>query len=369
MNGLTVKDVDFCGSMLKAAQDMNNVIWVGVKWICNGIGLTHDQGRAQIRKIQKDSLLKEGCVKFDTGVFDQNNETLAIQLDYLPAWLFKINITPAMTRDTPELAGSLKQYQLKAKDVLAAAFLGKKDKPSVQPSLPRNVVQVQLPEIPDYAEQFAEINRKIDKLYEDMGKLANIIIQRSEPIPMNAPKQIEVKNDGQTIWKQSMYSKMDNILDGEVFQDKSEILKYIYKYMNHNYGIVWDQEIKEYKERNNCSRKPSTIDIVYSNNTYRSIFEAILTDMEGKTGINHKTIDDVIRPLIEKYNDHSNAGMVTWRRVYQEIDQKYHPCWKNLETRYINKYGLKTLSKKRLIETQLGLRKKFESVVKDMLRE
>lgn len=369
MNGLTVKDVDFCGSMLKAAQDMNNVIWVGVRWICDGIGLSEGQIKRERKKLKEDLVLSKVGRNLVLPTNGGNQEVLCIMLDYLPIWLAKISITPAMKKENPELVDKLVKYQLKAKDVLAAAFFGKKEESSIQPSLPRNVVQVQLPEIPDYAEQFAEINRKIDKLYEDMGKLANIIIQRSEPIPMNAPKQIEVKNDGQTIWKQSMYSKMDNILDGEVFQDKSEILKYIYKYMNHNYGIVWDQEIKEYKERNNCSRKPSTIDIVYSNNTYRSIFEAILTDMEGKTGINHKTIDDVIRPLIEKYNDHSNAGMVTWRRVYQEIDQKYHPCWKNLETRYINKYGLKTLSKKRLIETQLGLRKKFESVVKDMLRE
>lgn len=218
-------------------------------------------------------------------------------------------------------------------------------------------------------EQFAEINRKIDKFYEDMGKLTKIIIQRSEPVSMNAPKQIEIKTDDQAIWKQSMYRKMDSILDGEAFQDKSEIMKYIYKYMNRNYGIVWDQEIKEYIEQNNCSQKPSTIDVVYGNDTYRSIFEAILTDLEGKSVPNRKTTDDVIRPLIEKYNDHSNAGMSTWRRVYQEIDQKYHPCWKNLETRYINRHGIKTLSKKRLIETQPGLRKKFEAVVKDMLSE
>lgn len=154
-------------------------------------------------------------------------------------------------------------------------------------------------------EQFAEINRKIDKFYEDMGKLTKIIIQRSEPVSMNAPKQIEIKTDDQAIWKQSMYRKMDSILDGEAFQDKSEIMKYIYKYMNRNYGIVWDQEIKEYIEQNNCSQKPSTIDVVYGNDTYRSIFEAILTDLEGKSVPNRKTTDDVIRPLIEKYNDHS----------------------------------------------------------------
>lgn len=362
-----VRDIEFNGAVLKAAQDINNIIWVGVKWICSGIGLSEAQGRRERKRINEDIVLSKGRSNLTLPTNGGNQDVLCIILDYLPLWLAKISITPTMKKENPELVDKLIEYQLKAKDVLAAAFLGKKEETSVQPSLPRNVVQLQLPEYPDYMEEFAEINRKIDMLYEDMGKLANIIIQRSESVPMNAPKQMEIKTDCQTIWKQSMYSKMDRILDSEKFQDKSEIMKYIYKYMNRNYGIVWDQEIKEYKEQNNCSGKPSTIDIVYSNNTYRSIFEAILTDMEGKIGVNHKTIDDVIKPLIEKYNDHSNAGMATWRRVYQEIDKRYQPCWKNLETRYINKHGLKTLSKKQLIETQPGLRKKFETVVKDML--
>ena len=63
-------------------------------------------------------------------------------LDYLPIWLTKISITPTMKKENPELVDKLVKYQLTAKDVLAAAFLGKKEMSSVQPSLPRNVVQV-----------------------------------------------------------------------------------------------------------------------------------------------------------------------------------------------------------------------------------
>lgn len=64
-----------------------------------------------------------GCVKFDAGVFDENNRTIAIKIDYLPLWLAKISITPAMQRDSPELVERLLQYQLKAAKVLADAFL------------------------------------------------------------------------------------------------------------------------------------------------------------------------------------------------------------------------------------------------------
>ena len=52
-------------------------------------------------------------------------EVLCLKLDFVPLWLAKINITPAMQAETPELAERLEAYQLKAKDVLAAAFLPK----------------------------------------------------------------------------------------------------------------------------------------------------------------------------------------------------------------------------------------------------
>lgn len=127
-NELVTKEVEFNGDYLKAAQDTNTgKVFVGVKWICNGIGLTQDQGRSQVKKIQTDVVLHNGCVKFDTGVFDDNNETIAIELDYLPLWLAKISITPNMLSSTPDVAQKLISYQLKAKDVLAKAFIRKND--------------------------------------------------------------------------------------------------------------------------------------------------------------------------------------------------------------------------------------------------
>lgn len=54
-----------------------------------------------------------------------NQKSLCIELDYLPLWLAKISITPTMKREHPNIADKLIEYQLKAKDVLAKAFLGK----------------------------------------------------------------------------------------------------------------------------------------------------------------------------------------------------------------------------------------------------
>lgn len=123
MNELQVKQVDFLGDTLLEARDQNGDVWVGVSYICNGIGFTKNEKDRQVKKVQADKVLKQGCVKFDAGVFDPNNETIALKLDFLPLWLAKINITPTMESENPDVADKLEAYQLKAKDVLAAAFL------------------------------------------------------------------------------------------------------------------------------------------------------------------------------------------------------------------------------------------------------
>ena len=124
MNDLTIKNVDFNGNKLMAVRsNSTSTIYVGISYVCKGVGLSEDQKRAQVKKVQSDLVLNRGCVKFDTGVFSKDNETIGIDIDYLPLWLAKISITPKMKKDQPEVVEKLIQYQLKAKDVLANAFI------------------------------------------------------------------------------------------------------------------------------------------------------------------------------------------------------------------------------------------------------
>lgn len=128
---LLVKDVDFEGYKLKSAQNkQTQKIYVGVSWVCNGIGLSKSQKDTQVQNIQSDEILKTGCLKFQAGVFDANNETLALDIDFLPLWLAKISITPKMKKNKPSIVSTLINYQLKAKDVLAKAFLHGNDENS-----------------------------------------------------------------------------------------------------------------------------------------------------------------------------------------------------------------------------------------------
>lgn len=123
MNELEIKKVPFLGTELMAARDSDGQIWAGVSYICRGIGLSKNEKDRQIKNVQADKVLSKGCGKFDAGVFDPNNLTVALKLDFIPLWLAKISITPTMEQETPELAEALMQYQLRAKDVLAAAFV------------------------------------------------------------------------------------------------------------------------------------------------------------------------------------------------------------------------------------------------------
>ena len=124
MNELEIKRVPFMGTELMAARDADGQIWAGVRWMCDGIGLSEGQTKNERLKIQKDKVLSKGGRNFvlnESGY--GNRDVLCLKLDFVPLWLAKISITPTTEQETPELAATLMEYQLKAKDVLAAAFI------------------------------------------------------------------------------------------------------------------------------------------------------------------------------------------------------------------------------------------------------
>ncbi len=147
MDDLVVKSVDLFGDSVMAAKDKDGNIWAGVNYFCNALGMSKGQRDRQVRNVQKDRALKKGCAKFGAGVFDQSNESVALKIDFIPLWLAKISITDEMEKDHPELADKLLQYQLKAKDVLAAAFLPKKGN---MPNQICNSAEIPLGELASY---------------------------------------------------------------------------------------------------------------------------------------------------------------------------------------------------------------------------
>lgn len=177
MDKLIAKEVEFNGDILKAAQDPDGNIWVGARWVCEAIGLDDNRIKYERRKMQTDSVISKGVQNFTLLTNGGNQNVMCLQLDYLPLWLAKISITPTMRKEMPGIAEKLVAYQLKAKDVLAAAFLEKKvNNP--------NVIQLQLP---DFNDKIEVLERKVDKIFEDMGRLASMMVQEkavTTPLPV-----------------------------------------------------------------------------------------------------------------------------------------------------------------------------------------
>lgn len=158
-NNLEIKTVPFMGADLMAARDNDGKIWAGVSYICNGIGLSKSQKDTQIQNVQKDRVLSRGCLKFQAGVFDPHNTTIALALDFVPLWLAKISITPSMEEDTPDLAERLGQYQLRAKDVLAEAFLPRQYQ---EPKSAMEYLRIQSQALFELDDRVTELEDKVD---------------------------------------------------------------------------------------------------------------------------------------------------------------------------------------------------------------
>ena len=161
MNDLIVKNVDVLGDSILAAKDNEGDIWVGINAFCQGLDMNKKQRDWQVKKVQDDKTLSKGCREFSAGVFDPSNSVYALRLDFVPLWLAKISITNNMENEHPELAEKLLNYQLKAKDILANAFIDNK-RPENSGTLQQ---QIQL-----IAQGTTELYEKVDTLTERMDK-------------------------------------------------------------------------------------------------------------------------------------------------------------------------------------------------------
>lgn len=120
---LDIRQVPFMGQNLMAVQDSDGVVWVGVRWVAEGIGLNVNQARRERKRICGDDAFSDGRSYFDLPTDGGVQRVLCLEIRYVPLWLGKIRITNYVKRENPELADRLKQYQLEVRDVLAKAFV------------------------------------------------------------------------------------------------------------------------------------------------------------------------------------------------------------------------------------------------------
>jgi hypothetical protein len=141
MNNLTVAEqklVNFNGAEIMAVKCNDGKIYAGVKWICNGMGLRKGQMQSERQRIQEDIVLSKGERKIVLPTTGGTQEVMCIELDFLPLWLAKIN---AKIIKDKNVQTNVVQYQLRAKDVLAEAFI-QPMQPVIQPIQPMSIEQL-----------------------------------------------------------------------------------------------------------------------------------------------------------------------------------------------------------------------------------
>ncbi len=176
MDDLIAKQVDVLGSSIMAAKDAEGSIWVGINSFCQGLDMNKKQRDWQVEKIKEDKTLSRGCRLLPAAIFDTSNEAYALRLDFIPIWLAKISITKRMEQDHPELADKLLEYQLKAKDILADAFLPKQESTG------------------DVQGQIKLLAQGTTELYQRVETLEDRIVKFEEELPLFPEDADVIKN-------------------------------------------------------------------------------------------------------------------------------------------------------------------------------
>nr|WP_243205845.1 phage antirepressor N-terminal domain-containing protein [Enterocloster clostridioformis] len=125
---LQVTNFDFYGDSLIAIRvNATGEVYTVINYVLRGIGFTELQIKHLRKKWSKDSIVADGVQNFVThDDLGRLQDTNCISMRKLPLALAKINITPKMKREQPELASKLELYQDKCADVLASVFLDNK---------------------------------------------------------------------------------------------------------------------------------------------------------------------------------------------------------------------------------------------------
>lgn len=133
MSNLQIREVNFNGDTLLAVQK-DQTVYVGIRWICKALSFDDLKTNNQITKVRSDKVLSKGFSKIKTPTNGGEQTISFLQVDFLPLYLAKINVNTIANKDIQE---KLVEYQLRAKDVLADAFLPSQFTQQANTSLPQ----------------------------------------------------------------------------------------------------------------------------------------------------------------------------------------------------------------------------------------
>lgn len=164
MNDVVVKEVEFFGTELLAVKDVETgVIYAGINAILKDMGFDERQTEYRRNKWLSDKSLSKGVQKFSYPSENRGlQESYCINIKKLPLALAKLEITPKMEKEMPELSKKLEVYQDACADVLAAAFLSDNEQSF------EDIMIAQLQEQKKIKENVNRIDRKTDLINTDL---------------------------------------------------------------------------------------------------------------------------------------------------------------------------------------------------------
>lgn len=204
MNNLIIKQVPFENIIMTACKTTTGKVLVGIKSICQGLGIDYS---SQLKRIDRDDVLPEGVVKMTIPTQSGDQETNMLDIEYLP--FFLTGIKSSMCRE--EVRTKLINFKLKAKDVLAEAFLKK-------PQCIEDVLIQSLQEMKEVKQQLNQVNHKMLETKEEVQAIREVVTIN--------PK---------AAWR----------------RECNRILNAIGKKVN-NYSLPKDEVYQALKERGNC---------------------------------------------------------------------------------------------------------------------
>lgn len=129
---IKTEEIKFYNDTLLGGQDDKGNIWLAVNRTCQNLGFDKNDTDNQIKKINKDEVLKMNLVKFyavqKEGDREIKREISFLNEEAVVLWLAKISITNNMKEKYPELSQKLIKYQLQCGKILREYFMGTQEK-------------------------------------------------------------------------------------------------------------------------------------------------------------------------------------------------------------------------------------------------
>lgn len=254
---LQVTDFNFYGDILMALKDnATGEIYTAINFVLRGIGFTERQTTHIRSKWLNDSVISHGVQNFVThDELDRLQDTYCISVRKLPLALAKINITPQMRSNQPELSQKLELYQDKCADVLAAIFV---DNQSI------NEINMDL-----LTTTFAKtISDSLQPLYEEISSL--------KASQANLQSQLPKKTFSH--WTSKMFSKYQLLMDYFDISRKDLYRQLFLEFQNTYPDIDLNQEQEDYCFENGLCRC-FTMDVIENSKTLQILFEQMVDSL------------------------------------------------------------------------------------------